>query len=92
MRKKRLAGMAFLALSICSGAFLLSAFGIGGGKQHEAEPVKKGSMRTIANADHIVVLGDGVVAEQGSPEFLSEYDSIFARMTAQQLISQNWRM
>ncbi len=49
-------------------------------------------MRTIANADHIVVLGDGVVAEQGSPEFLSGYDSIFARMTAQQMISQNWKM
>lgn len=49
-------------------------------------------MRTIANADHIVVLGDGVVAEQGSPESLSGYDSIFACMTAQQLISQNWKM
>ena len=49
-------------------------------------------MRTIANADHIVVLKDGVVAEQGSPEFLSGYDSIYSRMTAQQLISQNWTM
>ena len=49
-------------------------------------------MRTIANADHIVVLKDGVVAEQGSPEFLSGYDSIYSRMTAQQLISQNWKM
>lgn len=49
-------------------------------------------MRTIANADHIVVLKDGVVAEQGSPEFLSGYDSIYSRMTSQQLISQNWKM
>lgn len=49
-------------------------------------------MRTIANADHIVVLKDGVVAEQGSPEYLSGYDSIFSRMTRQQLISQNWKM
>ena len=49
-------------------------------------------MRTIANADHIVVLKDGVVAEQGSPEFLSGYDSIYSRMTKQQLISQNWKM
>ncbi|MCR4867430.1 MAG: ABC transporter ATP-binding protein/permease [Lachnospiraceae bacterium] len=49
-------------------------------------------MRTIANADHIVVLKDGVVAEQGSPEFLSGYDSIYSRMTKQQMISQNWKM
>ncbi len=49
-------------------------------------------MRTIAKADHIVVLKDGVVAEQGSPEYLSGYDSVYSRMTAQQLISQNWTM
>ncbi len=49
-------------------------------------------MRTIARADHIVVLTDGVVAEQGSPKSLSEYDSIYSRMTKQQMISQNWRM
>lgn len=49
-------------------------------------------MRTIANADHIVVLKDGVVAEQGSPEELAGYDSIYSRMTKQQLISQNWKM
>ena len=49
-------------------------------------------MRTIAKADHIVVLKDGVVAEQGSPEYLSGYDSIYKRMTAQQMISQNWKM
>ncbi len=49
-------------------------------------------MRTIANADHIVVLGGGVVAEQGSPEELSGYDSMYSRMTKQQMISQNWRM
>ena len=47
-------------------------------------------MRTIANANHIVVLKDGVVAEQGSPKALSEYDSIYSRMTKQQLIAQNW--
>ncbi|MCR5119163.1 MAG: ABC transporter ATP-binding protein/permease [Lachnospiraceae bacterium] len=49
-------------------------------------------MRTIANADHIVVLKDGVVAEQGSPAELSAYDSIYNRMTKQQLIAQNWKM
>ncbi|MCR4695924.1 MAG: ABC transporter ATP-binding protein/permease [Lachnospiraceae bacterium] len=49
-------------------------------------------MRTIANADNIVVLKDGVVAEQGSPEYLSGFDSIYSRMTKQQLMSQNWKM
>ena len=49
-------------------------------------------MRTIANADNIVVLKDGVVAEQGNPAELSAYDSIYSRMTGQQLISQNWKM
>ncbi len=49
-------------------------------------------MRTIANADHIVVLQDGMVAEQGSPESLSSGESIYNRMTQQQLISQNWHM
>lgn len=49
-------------------------------------------MRTIEKADHIVVLKDGVVAEQGSPEFLSQYDSIYSNMTKQQRISQKWAM
>ncbi|MCR5747573.1 MAG: ABC transporter ATP-binding protein/permease [Lachnospiraceae bacterium] len=49
-------------------------------------------MRTIANADNIVVLKDGVVAEQGSPEYLSGYDSIYSHMTKKQLIAQNWTM
>lgn len=49
-------------------------------------------MRTIANADHIVVLKDGVVAEQGTPEELSAYDSIYNRMTSQQRMSQSWTM
>lgn len=49
-------------------------------------------MRTIANADHIVVLKDGVVAEEGSPADLMKRDSIYKHMTEQQLISQNWTM
>ena len=49
-------------------------------------------MRTIANADHIVVLKDGVVAEQGSPKQLSGYDSIYSRMLKQQTVSLNWKM
>ena len=49
-------------------------------------------MRTIANADHIVVLQDGVVAEQGSPEFLSGHDGIYSRMKAQQMKTQSWKI
>jgi len=49
-------------------------------------------MRTIANADHIVVLKDGVVAEQGSPAELSGYDSIYSSMSRKQMTAQNWTM
>ena len=49
-------------------------------------------MRTVANADYIVVLKDGVVAEQGRPEELDTRDSIYKHMKEQQLISANWKM
>lgn len=49
-------------------------------------------MRTIENANKIVVLKDGVVAEQGNPEELSAKDSIYRRMKNQQKISQEWSM
>ncbi len=49
-------------------------------------------MRTVANADHIVVLRDGVVAEQGSPSELLSKESIYRHMTEQQLISGKWQM
>ena len=49
-------------------------------------------MRTIANADNIVVLGDGVVAEDGTPAELFEKNGIYRRMTEQQLVSSNWKM
>lgn len=49
-------------------------------------------MRTIVNADHIVVLGDGVVAEDGTPAELFEKNGIYRRMTEQQLVSSNWKM
>jgi ATP-binding cassette subfamily B protein len=49
-------------------------------------------MRTIANADHIVVLGDGIVAEDGTPAELYEKNGIYRRMTEQQLVSANWKM
>ena len=49
-------------------------------------------MRTIANADHIVVLKDGVVAEEGTPSELMGKDSLYRHMTEQQMLSQNWKM
>ena len=49
-------------------------------------------MRTIANANHIVVLKDGVVAEEGTPAELMEKDGIYSHMTKQQLVSQGWTM
>ncbi len=49
-------------------------------------------MRTIANSDHIVVLKDGVVAEEGRPKELLARDSIYKHMTEQQLVSQSWKM
>ncbi|MBP3268416.1 MAG: ABC transporter ATP-binding protein [Ruminococcus sp.] len=49
-------------------------------------------MRTIANADHIVVLKDGIVAEEGTPAQLYEKNGIYRRMAEQQIVSQNWKM
>ena len=49
-------------------------------------------MRTIANSDHIVVLKDGVVAEEGRPGELMTRDSIYRRMSEQQLVAQDWKM
>ena len=47
-------------------------------------------MRTVAGADKIVVLSDGVVAEQGTPEKLLNKNGIFKRMADLQLPGQNW--
>jgi len=43
-------------------------------------------MRTVANADKIVVLENGSVAETGSPEELKQQNGIFARMADKQLV------
>ncbi|MCR5627292.1 MAG: ABC transporter ATP-binding protein/permease [Lachnospiraceae bacterium] len=49
-------------------------------------------MRTIANADHIVVLKDGKVAEEGTPAELSALDGIYASMVKTQTLAANWSM
>jgi len=49
-------------------------------------------MRTVAGADKIVVLADGAVAEEGSPEKLLEKNGIYARMVKLQSESQNWKL
>ncbi len=48
-------------------------------------------MRTVEAADHIVVLADGKVAEEGSPaELLAKEGGIFRRMTQLQNASAGW--
>ena len=47
-------------------------------------------MRTVAGADKIVVLSDGVVVEQGAPNELLHKDGIFKRMSDLQLAGQSW--
>ena len=49
-------------------------------------------MRTIANADKIVVLKDGVVAEQGTPDELEKKMGIYTNMRKLQMKSQEWKM
>ena len=48
-------------------------------------------MRTVANADKIVVLKDGVVAEKGSPEELINKHGIFEHMLETQTQSEGWK-
>lgn len=47
-------------------------------------------MRTVAGADKIVVLRDGVVAEQGSPDRLYAQNGLYAHMVDLQTGSQSW--
>ena len=47
-------------------------------------------MRTVAGADKIVVLSDGVVAEQGSPKELYEKNGIYTHMADLQTKGQAW--
>lgn len=48
-------------------------------------------MRTVEAADHIVVLADGKVAEEGSPEELfAKEDSMFLSMAKLEAASAGW--
>lgn len=49
-------------------------------------------MRTVAGADQIVVLKDGCVAEQGTPEKLLEDNGIYRHMTELQNRSLSWSL
>lgn len=49
-------------------------------------------MRTVAEADRIVVLKDGVVAEMGSPEELMKQNGIYKHMVSTQLAAAEWKL
>ncbi len=47
-------------------------------------------MRTVSGAEKIVVLKDGIVAEQGNPDQLIKKNGIYSHMVKLQTDSQNW--
>ena len=50
-------------------------------------------MRTVENADKVVVLDDGRVVEQGNPQdLLKSETSLFKRMHDLQTASSNWTL
>ncbi|MBR4181514.1 MAG: ATP-binding cassette domain-containing protein, partial [Candidatus Methanomethylophilaceae archaeon] len=49
-------------------------------------------MRTVENADKIVVLSGGKVAEVGSPSYLKDKGGIFSRMVSLQTDSGDWSL
>ena len=49
-------------------------------------------MRTVADADKIVVLKDGVVAESGRPDELKKKNGIYANMVKTQQVAVDWNL
>lgn len=47
-------------------------------------------MRTVSGADKVVVLSDGSVAEQGTPNKLMNTGKIYPHMVKLQITSQDW--
>lgn len=49
-------------------------------------------MRTVAGADKVIVLADGRVSEEGTPDELMKQKGIYSRMAKLQTESQNWSL
>lgn len=49
-------------------------------------------MRTVENADQILVLADGVVAESGNHEELMKKNGMYARLVHLQSASAEWKL
>ena len=49
-------------------------------------------MRTVAGADHIIVLENGHVAQQGTPEELMEQGGLYRRMVELQKETSRWKL
>lgn len=49
-------------------------------------------LRTISGANHVVVLSNGRIVEEGDPKELAEKGGVFARMSLLQKQGENWKM
>lgn len=49
-------------------------------------------MRTVENADKIIVLSDGYVVEEGTPKFLFKKNGIYSNMVKLQTESMDWSL
>ena len=49
-------------------------------------------MRTVANADRIIVLSDGYVSQKGKPEDLIKQDGLYRHMVEIQTQSMDWAL
>lgn len=49
-------------------------------------------IRTVEGADKLVLLKDGIVAEQGRPQDLIKRNGLYAKMVALQKQSSEWTM
>ena len=49
-------------------------------------------MRTVMGADHVVVLAEGRVAEDGTPAELLAAGGLFARMASLQGQAADWKL